>query len=140
MQLYRPERNNSAEAHMTTFLAETNPPATVLGLLERSCTDCHSDHTIYPWYNTIAPVSIWTDGHIRNGKGSLNFSAWNTYTVSEKVGFLEAVVKTIEQGTMPMKQYSWTHRDARPSQAQKKAITDWAEKTSLLYQLGKRPN
>ena len=32
----------------------------VQAILKRSCFDCHSSYTTFPWYSNIAPVSWFT--------------------------------------------------------------------------------
>lgn len=139
MQFIRPEQNEYSGEHLAGFLTETNPPDEVRAILESSCYDCHSNHTEYPWYNTIAPVSYWLADHIEHGKGHLNFSAWDTYDTKKKDHKLEEVIETVESGEMPLREYTWTHGEARLSQAQRQALTEWARRTRALYALGDRP-
>ena len=95
MQFYRPEKNRPEdENHLTPFLTETNPPEEVLGIMKTSCFDCHTDQTRYPWYNNVAPVSWWLDGHIEEGREHLNFSEWASYTAKKKDHKLEEVIET----------------------------------------------
>lgn len=139
MQFIRPEKNQDSSDHLAAFLSETNPPAEVRELLKTSCYDCHSNQTEYPWYNAVAPVSYWLADHVNEGKGHLNFSAWNTYEAKRKDHKLEEVVEMVEEGEMPLNEYTWTHEGARLTEAQRKAITEWAEKTRALYSLGDQP-
>ena len=52
---------------------------------------------------------------------------------------LEEVVEVVESTEMPLNEYTWTHKEARLTDNQRKALIKWAEKTRLLYQLGQRP-
>ena len=139
MQFIRPEKNLDNSDHLASFLSETNPPAEVRELLKTSCYDCHSNNTEYPWYNAVAPVSYWLADHVKEAKGHLNFSAWETYDAKRKDHKLEEVVETVGEGEMPLDEYTWTHQGARLTQQQREAITAWAEKTRALYALGDRP-
>lgn len=139
IQFYRPERNESTGEHLSKFLSETNPPEQVAGILESSCYDCHSNHTNYPWYNQVAPVSWWLEDHIEEGKEHLNFSAWDSYSPKKKDHKLEEVVETVESGEMPLNEYTWTHADADLTEQQRQAVMDWAQQTRTLYQLGDPP-
>lgn len=139
MQFIRPEKNQDSTDHLSAFLSETNPPAEVRELLKTSCYDCHSNQTEYPWYNAVAPVSYWLADHVNEGKEHLNFSAWNTYDAKRRDHKLEEVVEMVEEGEMPLNEYTWTHEGARLTEAQRKAITEWAEKTRALYSLGGQP-
>ena len=140
MQFYRPEKNISHGDHSLTFLEETNPPESVRSVLKESCYDCHSDNTIYPWYNNIAPVSYWMADHIKEGKEHLNFSDWKNYSRGEKDHKLEELINEVSEGKMPLKEYTWTHENAALSQEQIDSVVSWAQRTRILYQLGKRPN
>ena len=50
----------------------TNPR--VARILDRSCQDCHSNHTAWPWYSHVAPVSWVITRHVNEGREILNFS------------------------------------------------------------------
>jgi hypothetical protein len=139
MQFIRPHQNESTADHLADFLLETNPPGQVQEILENSCFDCHSNHTRYPWYNGIAPVSYWLADHIQHGQEHLNFSEWSGYDDKKKDHKLEEVVETVKSGEMPLREYTWTHREARLTNAQRTAVVEWAERTRALYALGDRP-
>lgn len=140
MQFIRPEKNVSSDDHLAQFILETNPSEDVRAILKGSCYDCHSNHTVYPWYNSIAPVSYWMADHIRHGKGELNFSDWDAYGPRKKIRKLEEVAKTVKSGEMPLEEYTWTHSEAKLSKEQRQAIVAWAERTRVLYTLGDRPD
>ncbi|WP_445385285.1 heme-binding domain-containing protein [Robiginitalea sp. IMCC44478] len=137
MQFVRPERNMDNSDHLSPFLTETNPPENVKLLMKTSCFDCHSNHTEYPWYNNIAPVSYWLADHVNEGKRHLNFSAWQAYDAKKKDHKLEEVVETVESGEMPLNEYTWTH--ARLTDTERQAVIEWAEATRVLYRLNARP-
>ena len=139
MQFFRPDKNIDTSNHLDVFLTETNPPEEVAMVLKQACYDCHSNNTVYPWYNNIAPVSFWLADHIDHGKGDLNFSEWSKYSVKKKDHKLEEVVEVMEEQVMPLKEYTWTHEAARLTKEQQKAVIEWAEKTRLLYALDQRP-
>lgn len=139
MQFYRPDKNSAETDLKTAFLTETNPSAELQNIFESSCFDCHSNTTSYPWYNNIAPVSYWLADHIKDGKKHLNFSEWETYSAKKKDHKLEEVIEMVEEGEMPLQEYTWTHNEAKLSEAQVAAVIDWAKKTRLLYQLGQQP-
>jgi len=100
-------------------------PADVQAILKRSCFDCHSNHTTFPWYSSIAPVSWFTKNHVKEGRKHMNFSTWNSYTDEKKLKYLDKIPKAIKS-KMPLASYLIMHQDAKLSDADKKAITDWA--------------
>ncbi|MGB5498486.1 MAG: heme-binding domain-containing protein [Maribacter sp.] len=138
MQFYRPEKNTTQGNHTAIFITETNPPEDVKFILKNTCYDCHSNNTRYPWYNNIAPVSYWLADHIKQGKGELNFSAWEGYSSKKKSHKLEEVLEVIEESEMPLNEYTWTHTEAKLTDAQKQAIITWAKQSSALYQLNQQ--
>jgi len=139
MQFYRPEKNTAQGNHTAIFITETNPPEAVKLILKNTCYDCHSNNTRYPWYNNVAPVSYWLADHVTRGKGELNFSAWGSYSSKKKSHKLEEVVEVIEAGEMPLKEYTWTHTEAKLTDAQKEAIIKWAKQSKVLYELNQQP-
>lgn len=139
MQFYRPEKNADQGNHTLSFITETNPQQDVKTIIQESCYDCHSNNTVYPWYNNIAPVSYWLSDHIKDGKKHLNFSDWENYDAKKKDHKLDEIIEIVSEGEMPLKEYTWTHSEARLTESQRKAVMDWAQKTKLLYQLNQRP-
>lgn len=133
MQFYRPEKNIAEGEYVAAFEAETKPSKAVQQILETTCYDCHSANTVYPWYNNIAPVSYWLDDHIEEGKEHLNFSDWNNYSAKKKDHKLEELVEEVEEGEMPLNEYTWTHKEAKLTADQKNLLMDWAKTTRSLY-------
>jgi hypothetical protein len=97
-------------------------------VLKRSCSDCHSHDTVYPFYSNIAPISWQVIDHINDGRKKLNFSIWNTYDSKKKKRKLEGICEEMQSGAMPMSQYTLIHRDAVVSADDIKAVCDWTNK------------
>ena len=139
MQFYRPYKNINTTDHTAVFISETNPSKEVRLILKNACYDCHTNNTNYPWYNNVAPISYWLSHHIDEGKEHLNFSDWEKYTTKKKAHKLEELVEEVEEGKMPLNEYTWTHASAKLSTQEKEAIMAWAKQTRVLYQLGNLP-
>lgn len=133
MQFYRPEKNQAEGDYVAAFETETQPNTEVKEILQSACYDCHSANTEYPWYNNIAPVSYWLAGHVKEGKEHLNFSDWENYTDKKKDHKLEEVVEEVKKGEMPLKEYTWTHGDARLTESQVSALVSWADGARAKY-------
>lgn len=110
----------------------TNPPVTaafagtpeVKAILERSCYDCHSNETRWPWYSRVAPVSWMVSKHVREGREHLNFSQWGTGAeAGEKA---REIWEEVEKGRMPLRSYLLAHPSARLSQADRDVLRNWA--------------
>ena len=138
-QFFGPDENNGEVASIEAFVADTYPPDEVMVVLKQACFDCHSDFTRYPWYSNITPINYWMDGHVRHGKGELNFSKWDSYSVKRKDHKLEETIEMIEKKEMPLPSYTWTHKDAVLSDDQIKSVKDWAEQVRLGYNLLPKP-
>jgi hypothetical protein len=132
-QFFGPPKNDGDIASVEPFLADTNPPEDVKAILKSSCFDCHSDHTRYPWYNTITPVNYWLNDHIKDGKKHFNVSQWDEYSDKKKDHKLEELAEEVGEKEMPLPSYTWTHGDADLSQDQIDAILSWVKIARIKY-------
>ncbi|MDH4459789.1 MAG: heme-binding domain-containing protein, partial [Flectobacillus sp.] len=75
IQFVRPIKNESDDQthHIATKYPMTSE---VEHLLKVSCNDCHSNKTVYPWYNNIQPVAWMLANHVNDGKRHLNLSTF----------------------------------------------------------------
>ena len=99
----------------------------VMAILKKSCYDCHSNNTKYPWYGNIAPISWQVHSNIKNGRGWMNFSIWNKYDEKKKQKFYKGIVKSLKF-KMPPAEYLLIHKDARLKPQERKLLQDWAKK------------
>lgn len=134
MQFIRPEKNKAEGDYVAVFEVETKPNTEVRTILSTACYDCHTANTEYPWYNAVAPVSYWLADHIEEGKEHLNFSDWENYSIKKKDHKLEELVEEVEEGEMPLNEYTWTHANARLDPSQRKALIDWAKAARTNYE------
>lgn len=102
-------------------------PTDVGVILKRSCNDCHSNHTNYPWYAQLQPVRYLLDRHIRQGKEELNFSDFTSYTPRRQKSRLRAIGQSLSEGSMPLSSYTLIHRDAILSVKEKARLQQWVE-------------
>ena len=102
-------------------------PDEVQAILKTSCYDCHSNNTVYPWYNKIQPVAWWLKNHIDEGRKHLNFSTWGTYNKDLKENMLTKSVQTIQNKTMPMPGYIVYHKEANLSEAERALLIQYFE-------------
>lgn len=126
IQFFRPGRNEGQAYGEADITKAVNTPAEIKSILEKSCNDCHSDHTDYPWYTNIQPVGWWMANHVNDGKRHLNFSQFNTYKLSRKLHKLEETAELVKEGEMPMSSYTWMHGTAELSDAEKEMLINWA--------------
>ena len=126
LQLFRPERTNPLVNPSRTVQAGATVPPDVDAILRRSCYDCHSNQTRWPWYSAVAPMAFGVVEHVTEGRAELNFSEWGAYPAKKRAGLLEKMCEEVREGKMPLKQYLWLHRDATLSEADWKSVCDWS--------------
>ena len=102
-------------------------PAPVMSILQRSCADCHSHDTRWPWYSHVAPVSWLVARDVHEGRRHVNFSAWSEYPPDIRQKKLLDIVEEVQQGDMPLWYYTPLHSCARLSQDDVKTIVNWAK-------------
>jgi hypothetical protein len=127
IQFYRPSFSNPPIVSGRPIEESVNVPAEVQMVLSRSCNDCHSNKTLYPWYTQIAPVSWLLADHIEEGRRELNFSEWGTYSAKKKGRKLEEICEMVDGGSMPIASYLWMHGDAALNPDQRRMICDWTK-------------
>lgn len=138
-QFFRPNRINPAVVETDALVATVHVPENVKVILSRSCADCHSNNTIYPWYSNISPVSWFLVDHVDHGRSHLNFSIWNSYDERSKLKKLDEIREQIDMAAMPLPSYLWLHRDAVLSEAGGKILKDWTlQVTADLEAAGSR--
>lgn len=130
IQFIQPTLNRGAAASPNDITRAMTVPPEVAQILKRSCYDCHSNHTTYPWYDRIAPVSWWVANHIKEGKLELNFSEFGTYSAKKQAKKLEEIRETVEAGEMPLKSYLIMHGDAKLTEAQRSRLAAWTKEVS----------
>lgn len=118
-------RNQSDIVPATDLIEVYNVPEQVEVIFKTSCYDCHSDNTMYPWYNKVQPVSWIMEGHIKEGKAELNFSEFGSYSERRQKSKFKSILSQVKNGEMPLASYTWMHREAKLSETEKKALEDW---------------
>ena len=116
-------------------ISKKNPPTTqdvaappqVESILRRSCYNCHSNETRWPWYAHVAPLSWLVIRDVGRGRQHLNFSTWDKYADDPETAIrkLRNIDKVMHNGTMPLWYYLPMHSLARLSDADRQALEDW---------------
>jgi len=106
-------------------------PADVAPILRRACYDCHSNETRWPWYSHVAPVSWFVANHVRHGRGDLNFSEWPAFDIEAEAEAFKDIEAQVEKGRMPLRSYTWLHRDAVLSEKDRETLLRWARSSSV---------
>jgi hypothetical protein len=97
-----------------------NPPVTEAvvwpdpeaeALARGACYDCHSNETQWPPYSYVAPMSWFVRRDVEQGREELNLSELDRDGGKE----LDDAAETIQEGSMPPRQYRLAHPGARLS-------------------------
>jgi hypothetical protein len=127
IQFIRPEKNFHPGSQLNDISSIYAVPANVDTILIHACKDCHSNNTRYPWYNKVQPVAWFLNNHVTDGKRSFNLNEFASYTIAKQYDKISEIKKQIDKGDMPLSSYTWIHKDAVLTDAQKDAIELWSE-------------
>ena len=126
IQFIHPPKNQAAGAQPNAISNSFAVPPDVKAILSKACNDCHSNNTKYPWYARLQPVHWWLDGHVRNGKKHLNYDEYTNKSLRYQFHKMEETIEMVEDGKMPLKSYTWTHKDAILTDTEKQTLVNWA--------------
>jgi heme-binding protein len=104
-------------------------------ILDRSCGDCHSNDTHWPWYSRVAPVSWILSSHVKKGRQKLDFSKWASERHSANE--LTEVCDAVSDGSMPLRSYTWFHPGAKLSDQDVEVICRWTENANHAVDSGR---
>lgn len=130
-------RTNPTAAAASSLHNQVEVPPEMDTILRRSCWNCHSNETQWPWYSASAPVKWLIVRDVQKARGIMNFSSW-TEQAGKKlqlaVGMLTAACTDVNAGRMPKPEYVFLHSEAMLSGADKEGFCDWTKRegTRLL--------
>ena len=112
-------------------LKQTNPPVVrepnwdsprTRALAKRTCFNCHSNETVWPWYSKVAPVSWLVTHDVNEGRHHFNVSEW--YRTSKE----EATEEFLEK-EMPPALYLLMHPEAKLNSTERSELLKGLEAT-----------
>lgn len=127
IQFIRPAKNQSLELSANDISHVYAVPPAINDIFKKSCNDCHSNNTVYPWYSNLQPVAWWLENHVNDGKRHFNFSEFASYTQKKQHHKLEEFIEMVKEEEMPFNSYTWLHKEAILSTEEKLAISSWAD-------------
>ena len=95
-------------------------------LLERSCQNCHSEKTAWPWYSQSLPVSWLIERDVSTARAHLNLSRWTEYSPKEREMLLAAIGAVVRNHQMPPRRFTLLHPEAVLSAREEEQIYRWA--------------
>lgn len=126
-QFFRPSRSNPPIDPEQEIGARLPVDAGVAAILERSCNDCHSNRTVWPWYSTVAPVSWFIARDVNEGREEMNLSEWGTFNARKVARRLEQLCTEVTDGEMPGIPYTLLHPEAKLTDTDIQTICSWAQ-------------
>ncbi|MGZ8710060.1 MAG: heme-binding domain-containing protein [Thermoanaerobaculia bacterium] len=131
-QAYRPDRSNPPSTPGASLRALATPE--VAAILDRSCRDCHSNETRWPWYSNVSPTSWLVANHVHHGREHFNYSQWTSIDEDEQDSLLGGMCSLTERERMPLPSYLLLHRGSKLSPADVKTLCAWSEKMRDMLQ------
>jgi Haem-binding domain len=125
----------------------TNPPVEsrmpappeVQAILDRSCADCHSHETRWPWYAYVAPVSWLVAYDTHEAREHLNLSTFGSYSAKRQRNKTKEIWEEVEEGEMPLWFYVLAHPEAKLSEADRETLRLFSEARASELEGGGRP-
>ena len=124
-QFFGPAKTNPVADASQSIESRLQVTPQVAAILDRSCNDCHSNKTRWPWYSNVAPVSWFVIDHVNEGRQNINFSEWGRYTQQDVDGLLKQICREVKAGVMPLGSYTPLHPGSKLSTEDVKTLCDW---------------
>lgn len=122
IQVIVPSRTNPQSDPSASLLSVRPDAARAVAVMQRSCGDCHSNYTLWPWYSKLAPVSWLVARDVSQGRRELNLSEFGDYDVAKQQRKLDKACEEVTAGEMPLWIYTLQHPDAKLNPGDVEAI------------------
>lgn len=131
IQVVQPRRTNPPVSVSRTLPARVRIPKEVYTTLIRSCGDCHSDQTRWPWYSRVAPFSWVITDDVNEGRRNMNFEDWEALGDGKLANDrLIDICSEIKQKGMPLFSYRIFHGRTRLDAEEISSICAWSGSVS----------
>ena len=129
IQFIKPSRANPPVVASRTLESHMDVPPEVQSVLKRSCYDCHSNATVWPWYSNVAPVSWYVASDVNGARSHVNFQDWAAQ-INEQEGkeHLGLACKLVREGRMPPAEYRVMHKGTPVSAEEANTVCAWTRK------------
>lgn len=123
------QKSKLAEVLMTEIYGEIDSSysRSVRPIFQRSCFACHSASVSAPWYAEIPIAKQLITSDMTEAKEHLELSQGFPFGGhGSPAEDLEAIQKSVQDGTMPTKLYRLMHPSSKLSDEEKKQVIEWA--------------
>lgn len=107
------------------LLAGASVPPAVMGVVSRSCQNCHSGKTEWPVYSYMAPMSWMVEKDVHDARSHMNLSHWNDYDSERRRQILSEIGSLVRNRAMPPERYLLLHPEARLSGTEAELLYQW---------------
>lgn len=121
----------AARTIQAPIMEHSSVPPEVRATLVQKCADCHSMQMRPPIYGRLAPVSWLMERDILEGRKRMNLSLWDTYSADQQETLKAKIVQQTKAHEMPLPQYQMIHWNARITDADVLAFTQWTRAPAL---------
>jgi hypothetical protein len=111
--------------------AKVDVPRNVEVILVRSCKDCHSNETRWPWYSRLPMISGLVQDDVRRGRSHMNLSEWNrteSLGQDEERGVLNGICEELRSGDMPLVRYRRMHSESGLTEPEVETVCAWTDR------------
>ena len=127
IQLLPSGRSNPPVVAAQTIERTLTVPAGVKAIFDRSCRNCHSNETVWPWYAHVAPASWFLVMDVNHAREEMNFSEWGTENTDAQRDSLLEICRKVKAGAMPLRSYTILHGDAVLTSADVATLCTWSD-------------
>jgi hypothetical protein len=120
LQFIRPPLDNPP------VTADLAAPPQVKAILQRACYDCHSNETHLAWFDQPAPAYWLVVRDVKEGRRVLNFSNFDSLPKGVQAAKLFECIMQVEQGAMPLSQYTMLHHGGKIDAAEMEVLKQYA--------------
>ena len=127
IQLVPVGRTNPPVDPAQTLERTLTVPPDVKAILDRSCRDCHSNQTVWPWYSHVAPASWLLVSDVNHARDEMNFSEWGAENTDAQRDSLLEICRKVKKGAMPLGTYKLLHKEAALTASDVTTLCTWTE-------------
>ena len=109
------------------LFAGTEVDPSVLRILERSCRNCHSEKTEWPWYSYIAHAGWLIEKDVQQAREHMNMSQWGDYGAGVQLQIITRMSAAVRSRQMPLPRYLLLHPDSKLSDREIAQIEAWTQ-------------
>lgn len=126
VQVYRPEQQQDSRFVEINEYYQKN----VKNIFKKSCYNCHTDKTEYPWYFSLPGIKQVIENDIKEAKSHLFLTETFPFrSHSTPLNDLEEIWNSIEADEMPPFEYRIMHPDSKLNSDEKAIIKKWIDET-----------